>query len=120
MSVAAPLHTASRLIGGRILGLVGQVPERAAPGALLGLLLHLAVDQGDHGLDGQQGAEQGLGTPDAATLLEVLEGVDDAVDLGAAGSESSTRASSSSRVAPVEASLGDVEGHQSEAHGQRA
>ncbi len=83
MSVAAPLLTANRLIGAELLGLVGQIAERAGPGPLLGLLLDHPVDQGHHRLDGEQGSEQGPGPTDAAALFEVLQGVDDAEHLGA-------------------------------------
>ena len=103
MSAAAPLATAIRLEGRGVAGLVGQVLQRAHPGALLGLLLDHAVDQGHHRLDRQQGAEQGAGAADPPALLEVLEGVDHAVDVER-GTSSATRASSSSRSAPAAAS----------------
>ena len=83
MSAAAPSATASRLSGGESRDLVGQVLERPGPGALLGLLVDLAVDQRHHRLDGEQRPEQRPGPADAPALLEVLEGVDDAVHRGA-------------------------------------
>ena len=100
-------------------GLVGQVPQRPTAGALLGLLLHLAVDQGHHRLDGEQGAEQGPGPADPAALLQVLEGVDRPRTPGSGGCRRSTRATSSSRSAPVAGQLGGVQDHEAEPHGHR-
>ena len=80
MSGAAPLATASRRMGGAGADLVGQVAQRPAPGPLLRLLFDDPVDDGQDRLDGEQRAQEGAGTADAPPLLEVLEGVDHAVD----------------------------------------
>ena len=98
-------------------GLVGQVPQRAVPGALFGLLFDRPVDQGDHRLDGQEGPEEGAGPTDPPPLLEVLEGVDHAVHLRA-GPERSTGARGR-RGPPRRRSVGQVEDHVTESHGQR-
>ena len=71
-----------RGVAGHLGGQVGQRP-RARP--LLGLLGHLAVLDLDHRLDGEEGAQQGLGTADAATALEEVEPTQHAVDMDPAG-----------------------------------
>ena len=74
----------------------------------------------DDGLDRQQRAEQRLGAADAAALLEVVEGVERADDVGAARRGCSTSATTSSADAPPARGLGREQHLGAEARGDRA
>jgi hypothetical protein len=63
--------------------------DAAGAGAEAVVRCDFSVGDGDHGLDVEEGAEHGAGASDAPAAAEELEGIKEAVDVGALGSAAS-------------------------------
>ena len=85
MSGAKPWVTQRCSISPASATLSRSTSKRLLPGTGLAGLLHLAGGDVEDRLDRQQRAEERLGVPDPAALLQVVERVEGADDVGAAG-----------------------------------